>query len=73
MGKYKKKYAYKKYNYQPYSSKCIFCHKDPNMKGYYKCEITGQIRGYKCNNNECKHGRADTPTTLMNWFHKIFR
>jgi hypothetical protein len=68
MRKYRRRYSHK-----PYRSYCIFCHKYPNINGYYKCELTGQIMGYKCYNDYCKHGKTNTPTTFINWFQKIFQ
>lgn len=56
--------------YMPYNSKCIFCHKNKSLKGYWKCELTGATRGYPCYMNYCKDGRGTLITRILNWFEQ---
>ena len=52
--------------------KCIFCKKS-HLKGYRKCEITGQIKSYTCNENlqHCKHFQFSLYDRFKEWLYNI--
>ncbi len=53
-------------------ARCIF-DKKANIKGYRKCEITGQYKRYICYNNwswfnrPCKYFKANIWNTFIHW------
>lgn len=54
--------------------KCIF-DKKANIKGYYRCEITGQIKGCRCNDYRskyCKYFKANIWHRFMGWLYDKF-
>lgn len=61
---------YNKQQYTPYNSKCVFCRKNRNLKGYWKCELTGATRGYPCYMTYCKDGKGTLITRILNWFER---
>lgn len=56
---------------------CVFCKKHPTMKGYYRCEYTGQIlngkcdSGYRCNHNCCKNYKTDLFNRFCKWLNEV--
>lgn len=61
--------------------KCIFCKKH-SIKGYYRCEITGQISKKLCtgytpteikfgNKNKCKNFQASLFNRFLEWADRL--
>ena len=52
--------------------KCIFCKKS-HLKGYRKCEITGQIKKHECIEyyTYCKHFKLSLYERLKKWLDNI--
>ena len=56
-------------------AKCIF-DKKSHFKGYRKCEITGQIKKYRCYdgwsrfNRPCKYFKPNAWHKFINWLYK---
>lgn len=59
-------------------AKCIFNKKHPNLKGYNKCEITGQIKKGECyfynyRRPPCPHFKTSLFDSFKNWLGKKFK
>ena len=56
-------------------ARCIF-DKKANMKGYRRCEITGQIKGGRCYNGSlkkhCKHFQMSLFNRFLYWLGSKF-
>lgn len=54
-------------------NKCMFC-KESHLKGYRKCEITGQIKKHKCLESYvyCKHFKLSLYDRFKEWLDDIF-
>lgn len=52
--------------------KCIFCKKS-HLKGYRKCEITGQIKKHKCieHSTHCKDFKLSLYDRFNEWLDNI--
>ena len=60
-------------------SKCVFCKKHRTLKGYYRCEVTNQIKGYRCYNDnywfrkkDCKYFKASLIDQFFEWLEDRF-
>jgi len=55
--------------------KCIYSKNYPCLKGYCKCQVTGQVLGYTCRNysgSRCKYYKKSLVVRFLEFIHNLF-